>query len=314
MSMDKTEKIWMNGNLIPWDEAKIHVLSHVLHYASALFEGMRCYNTRKGPAVFRLGEHIRRLFDSCRVYRTEIPFTREQLKSAVLDTIRENRLESCYIRPLVFRGYSTLGVDPTNCPVEVVIAVWKWGSYLGKDALKEGVDVKVSSWRRMAPDTIPSATKAAGNYMNSQLIKLEAITDGYAEGIALDTFGFVSEGSGENIFLVRDGVIYTPPLSAAVLPGITRDSVVRILTDLGHRVVEGNLPRESLYTADELFFTGSAAEITPIRSVDRIPIGDGKRPVTRLAQKEFFAITTGEKEDRYGWLTSLLPTTDRQQR
>lgn len=314
MSMEKTEKIWMNGNLIPWDEAKIHVLSHVLHYASALFEGMRCYNTRKGPAVFRLKEHIRRLFDSCRVYRTEIPFTREQLKSAVLDTIRANRLESCYIRPLVFRGYSTLGVDPTQCPVEVVIAVWKWGAYLGKDALNDGVDVKVSTWRRMAPDTIPSAAKAAGNYMNSQLIKLEANIDGYAEGIALDTFGFVSEGSGENIFLVRDGVIYTPPLSAAILPGITRDSVVRILTDLGHRVVEGNLPRESLYTADELFFTGSAAEITPIRSVDRIPVGDGKRPVTQLAQKEFFAITSGEKEDRYGWLTFLDPASDRHQR
>jgi branched-chain amino acid aminotransferase len=305
MALEKADKIWMNGKLIPWDEAKVHVLSHVLHYASALFEGMRCYSTRKGPAVFRLAEHVRRLFDSCRIYRTEIPFTQEQIRDGILETIRTNRLEACYVRPIVFRGYNTLGVDPSHCPVETVIAVWRWGAYLGKDALEKGVDVKVSSWRRMAPDTMPSMAKSASNYMNSQLIKLEANTDGYAEGIALDAYGYISEGSGENIFLIRDGVVFTPPLSAAVLPGITRDSAIRILSDFGHRVVETNLSRESLYTADEIFFTGSAAEVTPIRSVDRIPVGDGDRPITRKLQAEFFALTTGEKEDRYGWLTPV---------
>lgn len=307
MALEKAERIWMNGRLIPWDDARVHVLSHVLHYASALFEGMRCYQTRRGPAVFRLPEHVRRLYDSCKIYRTAIPYTQEEFREAVLQTIRANRLEACYVRPIVFRGYETLGVNPLKCPVEVVIAVWRWGAYLGKDSVEQGVDVRVSSWRRMAPDTLPAMAKAAGNYMNSQLIKLEALADGYAEGIALDTSGFVSEGSGENLFLVRDGVAYTPPLSAAVLPGITRDSVIRILADLGHRVVETNLVRESLYIADELFFTGSAAEVTPIRSVDRIPVGAGEYPVTRKLQKEFFALTSGETGDRYGWLTPVHP-------
>ena len=305
MALEKADKIWMNGRLIPWDEAKIHVLSHVVHYASSLFEGMRCYNTRSGPAVFRLADHVRRLFDSCRIYRMEIPYSEEEIRKASLDTIRVNRLEACYIRPIIYRGYGALGVDPTSCPVEAVIAVWKWGSYLGPEAVEKGVDVKVSSWRRMAPDTLPAQAKASANYMNAQLIKLEAKADGYAEGIALDSFGFLSEGSGENLFLVRSGVVYTPPLSASVLAGITRDSVIRILRDQGHRVVEENLPRESLYIADELFFTGSAAEVTPIRSVDRLPVGQGRGPITRQVQEEFFALTSGQKEDRYGWLTPV---------
>ncbi len=305
MALGKADKIWMNGRLIPWDEAKIHVLSHVVHYASSLFEGMRCYNTRSGPAVFRLAEHVRRLFDSCRIYRTEIPYSQEEIRKASLETIRVNRLEACYVRPIIYRGYGALGVDPTSCPVEAVIAVWKWGAYFGPEAIEKGVDVKVSSWRRMAPDTLPAQAKASANYMNAQLIKLEAKADGYAEGIALDSFGFLSEGSGENLFLVRSGVVYTPPLSASVLAGITRDSVIRILRDQGHRVVEENLPRESLYIADELFFTGSAAEVTPIRSVDRLAIGQGRGPITRQVQEEFFALTSGQKEDRYGWLTPV---------
>ena len=304
MSFKKSEKIWFNGTLVNWDDAHIHVLSHVVHYGSSTFEGFRCYDTPKGPACFRLDAHLRRWFDSSKIYRMEMPFSQETLAQAVLDTIRTNKLRGCYVRPIAFRGYGALGVDPSACPVDVVIAVWEWGEYLGKDAIEKGVDVRVSSWNRLAPNTMPSLAKAGGNYLNSQLIKLEALADGYAEGIGLDVMGYVSEGSGENIFVIRDGVIHTPPLASSVLPGVTRDSVMVLARGLGLEMREQFIPREALYIADEIFFTGSAAEISPISSVDRITIGTGSRgPITKRLQDEFFAITAGEKEDRHGWLT-----------
>ena len=304
MGLKKAEKIWGNGKFIDWDEAKIHVLSHVVHYGSSLFEGERCYRTKKGPAIFRLQEHTKRLFNSCKIYRMDIPFSVEEINQATLDTIRVNRLEEGYIRPIVFRGYNSLGVNPFDCPVEVYIAAWEWGAYLGEEALAQGVDVKVSSWARIAPNTLPAMAKAGANYMNSQLIKMEAILDGYAEGIALDAEGLVSEGSGENLFLVRDQKIYTPPLSASILEGIIRDTIITLAKDLGYSVREESIPRDLLYIADELFFSGSAAEITPIRSVDKIVVGKGKRgPITEELQNEFFSIVRGEKKDKYEWLT-----------
>jgi branched-chain amino acid aminotransferase len=298
-----TEKIWHNGKFIAWDDAKVHVLSHTIHYGSSVFEGVRCYSTAGGPAIFRAKEHMRRLEDSARVYRMEIPYTRAQLVDAMAELVRVNGMDSCYIRPIAFRGYGEMGVLPIHNPVEVYIACWEWGKYLGPEALADGVDVCVSSWTRLAPNTLPAMAKASANYMNSQLIKMEAITNGYAEGIALDAAGYVSEGSGENVFLVRDGRISTPPLGTSALPGITRDTVICLARDLGIEVVEQAIPREMLYLADELFFTGTAAEVTPLRSVDRIKIGSGRRgPITERLQREFFAILRGEKEDRYGWL------------
>lgn len=304
MAIEKAKKIWMNGELIDWDEAKIHVLSHVVHYGSALFEGFRCYQSKKGPAILRLQDHTQRLFNSCKIYRMEIPYSQREVNAAVVDLIRLNQLKECYIRPIVYRGYDTLGVDPANCPVEMAIAVWPWGAYLGPEAIEKGVPVRISSWNRMAPNTFPAMAKAAANYMNSQLIKLEALEDDYVEGIALDPFGYVSEGSGENLFVVYRGTIYTPPLGASILAGITRESVITLARDLGYSVVEQLIPREMLYIANELFFTGSAAEITPISSVDRISVGEGKRgPITKELQSKFFAIISGEIEDTYGWLT-----------
>ncbi len=303
MAIPKAEKIWFNGKLVNWDDAKIHVLSHVVHYGSSAFEGMRCYETKRGSACFRLGDHIRRLFDTCKIYRMEIPYSQEDIRKAILETIKVNKLKSCYVRPLVFRGYGTMGVDPSQCPINVVIAVWSWGSYLGAESLEKGVSVRVSSWNRSAPNTMPTLAKAGGNYLSSQLIKMEALSDGYAEGIGLDVFGYVSEGSGENIFVVRDGVIYTPPISSAILPGITRDSVMALAGDLGYEVREQQIPREMLYIADEVFFTGSAAEIVPISHIDKIEIGNGARgPVTERLQSEFFAIVSGEKESPHGWM------------
>ena len=292
-----TAKIWHNGRFIPWDQATIHVLSHVVSYGTSVFEGIRCYATAGGPAIFRLHEHVRRMTDSAKVYRMEnIGYSREQLADAMLELVRVNELESCYLRPIVIRGYGDIGVNPLNNPIDVYIACWVWGKYLGEQALAEGVDVCVSSWTRIAPNTLPALAKAGANYMNSQLIKMEALTNGYAEGIALDTAGYVSEGSGENIYLVRDGKIHTPPLGASVLPGITRDTVLRLAQDLGIPLVETIIPREMLYIADEVFFSGTAAEITPIRSVDRIQIGQGRRgPVAEKLQKEFFAIVNGTK-------------------
>jgi branched-chain amino acid aminotransferase len=305
--MKPTEKIWHNGRFIAWNDAKIHVLSHVVSYGSSVFEGIRCYSTPAGPAVFRMAEHVRRMTDSAKIYRIDdVGYSREELSNAILELVRVNRMSSCYIRPIVMRGYGEMGVNGTRNPIEVYLACWEWGKYLGEEALAEGVDVCVSSWTRIAPNTLPALSKAGANYMNSQLIKMEAVANGYSEGIALDASGYVSEGSGENIFVVRDGKILTPALGASVLPGITRDSVIKLAGDLGMTVVEGIVPRELLYIADEVFFSGTAAEITPVRSVDRIKVGKGRRgPVAEALQKEFFAIVNGTKADRYGWLSMV---------
>ena len=306
MPFEEVKKIWMNGKLVDFADAKIHVLTHVIHYGSGLFEGVRCYATKQGPAIFRLNEHTRRLFDSCKIYRMDVPYTFDELNQACIDVIRANEFEDCYLRPLIYRGFHSLGVFPGSCPVDVTVAAWKWGKYLGPEALEQGVDACVSSWNRMAPNTFPAMAKATGNYMNSILIRQEAAIDGYAEGIALDVNGYVSEGSGENIFVVRDGRILTPPLGASILSGITRDSIIRIARDLGFEVVESLLPRESLYVADEVFFTGTAAEVTPVRSIDRITVGSGRRgPITERVQKEFFAIVGGDIPDRFNWLTPV---------
>ncbi len=305
--INPTEKIWHNGKLIPWNDAKIHVLAHVTSYGSSVFEGVRCYATASGPAIFRAREHARRLRDSARIYRIEIPYSIEEICNAMAEVVRVNRMEACYIRPLVLRGYGNLGVMPTqDNPIETYIACWTWGKYLGGESLEKGVDACVSSWTRMAPNTLPALSKAGGNYMNSQLIRMEAAVNGYSEGIALDAAGYVSEGSGENLFLVRDGKLITPPLGASVLPGITRDTVIQIARSLDIPVAEALIPREALYIADELFFCGTAVEITPIRSVDRIEIGNGKRgPITERLQREFFDIVEGKKSDRFGWLSPV---------
>jgi len=306
MAMTKSDKIWMNGDWVAWDDAKIHVLSHVAHYGSSVFEGIRCYATRNGPAIFRLDDHIKRLFNSAKIYRMEIPYDREQLTKACVEAVAINALEECYIRPLVYRGYAHVGVNPIGTPIDVAIAAYPWGKYLGEDALTKGVAVKVGSWARIAPNTLPSLSKAGGNYLNSQLLKLEAIEDGYAEAIALDVNGYVSEGSGENLFAVVNGEILTPPSHASILLGITRDTVFTLAQDLGIKVREAILPREILYIADELFFSGTAVEVTPVTSVDRIKVGNGERgPVTRAIQDAFFAAVRGESADRHGWLAHV---------
>ncbi len=301
-----TEKIWHNGKFIAWDEARIHILSHVVSYGSSVFEGIRCYATPSGPAIFRLDDHVRRMLDSAKIYRMDLGFSAAQLREAMIELVRVNRLQACYLRPIAIRGFGEMGVHPGKNPVEVYIACWEWGKYLGEQALSEGVDVCVSSWTRIAPNTLPALAKAAANYMNSQLIKMEAVANGYSEGIALDANGYVSEGSGENIFVVRDGKIYTPPLGASVLPGITRDTVIQLARDLDIPLTETLIPREILYIADEVFFTGTAAEITPIRSIDKIPVGAGRRgPVTERLQKAFFDLVNGVAPDRRGWLTPV---------
>ena len=299
----KKLKVWMNGKIIDFEDAKVSVLCHALHYGTSFFEGIRAYKTKKGTAIFRFKEHMERLFNSAKIYRTDIPFTLDELMDAVVNLIKINNLEECYIRPLVYRGLGALGVNPFNSPVEVMIAVWEWGAYLGEEAITKGVDVKVSTWTKIAPNTLPAMAKAGANYMNSQLAKMEAIVDGYEEGILLNSSGFVAEGSGENLFLVKDGKIYTTPYSASILPGITRDSAIKIAKDFGYEVIETHIPREWLYIADELFFTGTAAEVTPIKSVDRIPIGSGSRgEITEKIQSELFGILRGDIEDRYNWL------------
>ena len=304
MPIQKTEKIWRNGKLIAWDEATIHVMSHVVHYGSAVFEGVRCYKLPSGPAIFRAEEHMQRLLDSGKIYRMEVPYSRQQLVDATAEVIRVNGAWPCYIRPIVFRGYGEIGVNPLAAPIDVYIANFPWGKYLATG--DEGVDVCVSSWTRMAPNTMPAMAKAAANYMNSQLMKMEAITNGYTEGIALDATGYVSEGSGENLFLVRQGRLWTPPTGNSVLPGITRASVIQIAKDLGIEVVEQMIPREMLYIADEVFFTGTAAEVTPIRSVDKIRVSDGKiGPITRRIKNEFFGIVEGTLPDRHKWFTAV---------
>jgi len=304
MALQKTERIWHNGKLIRWEDATVHVMSHVVHYGSSVFEGIRCYEPRSGPAIFRADDHMRRLLDSAKVYRMEVPFTQQELVSAMVDLVKSNGVWPCYIRPVVLRGYGDAGVSPTGCPIETYIVNYPWGKYLTQD--DAGVDVCVSSWTRIAPNTLPALSKAGANYMNSQLIRMEATINGYVEGIALDTNGYVSEGSGENIFVVRNGVLQTAPLGNSVLPGITRDSVLALARQLGIPVVEAGIPREMLYIADEAFFTGTAAEVTPIRSVDRILVGNGNvGPVTRALQREFFGIVRGDKPDRFKWLTSV---------
>ena len=298
--------VWMNGHLVEFEKAQVHVLAHGLHYGSGAFEGIRCYSTPQGPAIFRLREHLVRLEKSLRVYRTEMPFSVEEMTEGIFDVINANEYGECYIRPLAYRGLGTLGVFPLNCPLDVAIAVWPWGSYLGEDGIRNGVDVCVSSWSRAAPNTFPTLAKATGNYLNSQLIKMEAQANGYAEGIALDVDGLVSEGSGENLFLVINGKLITPPLTACILPGITRRSIVRLAEDMGIEVIRERVPRELLYNCDELFFTGTAAEVTPIRSVDRIPVGPGRPgPISMKLREEFMALVTGQKEDRYGWLQQV---------
>ncbi len=304
MPFKKVDYIWMNGKMVNWDDAKIHVLSHVVHYGSSLFEGQRCYKTPRGPACFRHQDHVDRLWDSCKIYRMEIPFTKQQIFDAILELIAINKLEECYVRPVVYRGYDSLGVDPTHCPVDVAIAVWPWGKYLGPEALVKGVKVCVSSWNRNAPNTTPMMAKSSANYMNGQLIKMEALARGCVEGIALDIFGHVSEGSGENVFIVKNGVLITPPFSSSVLPGITRRTVIKLADDLGIKVIEEVIPREALYIADEVFFTGSAAEVTPISEIDGIMIGTGQRgPITEKIQTALFDILEGRVADRHSWLT-----------
>jgi branched-chain amino acid aminotransferase len=305
-SSGRTSLIWRDGRLVPWESATIHVMSHVVHYGSSVFEGVRCYNTPAGPAIFRLRDHILRLRDSCRIYRIETRYDVDALVQACVDTVAANELSECYLRPIVVRTGEQMGIYPVDLPAETFVIAWRWGRYLGEDALDQGVDAGVSSWRRPAPDTIPALAKAGGNYLGSQLSKIEARVNRYSEGIVLDVQGYVGEGSGENIFLVRDGVLYTSPLSAGILQGITRDSVISIARDLGIEVREMVIPREMLYIADELFFSGTAAELTPIRSVDRIQVGEGRPgPITRSIQEQFMGIATGTIEDRHGWLTPV---------
>ena len=304
--MQKSDWIWFNGEFVPWDKATVHVSVHALHYGSSVFEGIRAYATPQGPAIMALEPHVQRLFNSCKIARIEVPYTPQQISDAIVQTVARNGHESCYIRPLVFRGTGQIGLDGRACPSEVIIFTLDFGRYLGAEAIEQGVDVMVSSWRRMAPDTLPALAKVGGQYVGSQLITMEAKDNGFTEGIALDVNGYISEGAGENVFLVFGETLYTPPLASSILGGITRACVFELARDLGYEVREQNLSREMLYIADEMFLTGTAAEISPVRSVDRVPVGAGKRgPVTRRIQEEFFAITSGEKPDRFGWLTPV---------
>jgi branched-chain amino acid aminotransferase len=305
MAIDENAKVWHNGRLIRWKDATVHVLAHVVNYGSSVFEGIRCYKLPSGPAIFRANEHIQRLLDSAKIYRMDVDYTRDELVAAMVDLIGLNRIWPCYIRPIVLRGYGQVGVNPLNSPIEVFIANYEWGKYLGSDA-DQGVDVCVSSWTRIAPNTLPAMAKAGANYMNSQLIKMEAILNGYVEGIALDMNGYVSEGSGENLFVVRNGTLLTAPLGNSVLPGITRDSVVQISHDLGIPIVEQMIPREMLYIADEVFFSGTAAEITAVRSVDKISVKNGAvGPITKAVQREFYGVINGTLPDRHNWFTHV---------
>src|SRR3954469_6826637 len=306
MAIQPTDKIWHNGKLIPWNDAQIHIMSHVVNYGSSVFEGVRCYALPTGPAIFRAAEHAQRLLDSAKIYRIDTTFTVDDLVNAMLEVVGVNGGWPCYIRPLIFRGYGEVGVNPKGSPTEVYIANYAWGKYLGHGDPLEGVDVCISSWNRLAPNTMPAMAKAGANYMNSQLIKMEAIANGYVEGIGLDVNGYVSEGSGENLFLAKNGTLITAPLGGSVLPGITRDSILKLAKDLGIPVVEQMIPREMLYIADEVFFTGTAAEVTPIKSVDRITVGKGNvGPITRALQREFFGIVQGTQADRFNWLTPV---------
>jgi branched-chain amino acid aminotransferase len=306
MPMKNASQIWFNGKLVPWEQAQVHVFTHAIHYGSSVFEGIRAYDTAKGTAVWCLPQHMDRMYLSARMYHMAIPYSKEDLTKAVMETVRASKMRSCYIRPIAFRGYETIGVDPRGCPVDVAIGVIDWGRYLGPEAIEQGVRVCISSWRRMAPDTVPALAKIGGHYTNSQLMVMEAKERGFDEAVALDVAGYVSEGPGENIFLVWRNVLYTPPLGSSILMGITRDCVITLARELGYEVREQAIPREMLYVADEVFFSGTAVEISPIRSVDDIQVGPGHRgPVTKRLQEEFFGITDGSKADRHGWLTYL---------
>jgi branched-chain amino acid aminotransferase len=298
--------IWYDGKLVKWENATTSIMSHVIHYGSSVFESLRCYKTPRGAAILRLQAHVERLFDSAKVYRMDIPYSKQEFGEAIIQTVKENNLEECYIRPFVFRGFKEMGVNPLQNPIHCAIAAWEWGEYLGEGVLEKGISVCVSSWNRFAPNTLPSLAKAGGNYLNSQLIKVEALENGFDEGIALDNMGYVSEGSGENIFLVRNGVLYTPPTSSSILAGITRHCVFLVARDLQIRIEQHTIPRESLYMADEAFLTGTAAEITPITSVDHRKIGQGVTgPVTKEIQEHYFGIIKGKLEDKYNWLTHI---------
>ncbi|MCC7033006.1 MAG: branched-chain amino acid transaminase [Acidobacteria bacterium] len=306
MAFDDGSKVWMNGALVPWKDATVHVAAHALHYGTGIFEGIRAYETRNGCAIYRLPEHMRRLYDSCRVYRMEPRWPVDVLTAAVIATVQANGYRSCYIRPLVYRGVEQLGLDPRPCPVHASIIVWEWSAMFGAEGLAQGIDVGVSSWTRLAPNTLPALAKASANYANSALIKMQASLDGYGEAIALDESGMVSEGSGQNLFLVRDDVIFTPAISSSILQGITRDSVIVMARDLGYEVRETPIPRESLYMADEAFLCGTAVEVTPVRSIDRIAVGSGRRgPVTAALQERFFGVIEGDVPDTHGWLTPV---------
>lgn len=300
----ETEWIWRDGQFVKWHDANIHLLSHSVQFGSAVFEGIRCYKTPKGPAIFRLDAHLKRLLNSCKIYRMDPPWTQAQLTDAHRETVRRNKIESCYIRPMVLRGYGAAGMVPFDSPIETFVPCWPWGAYLGDEALEKGVDACISTWHRVAPNTIPAAAKIAGNYLSGQLVKMEALRNGFDEAIALGPDGMLSEGSGQNVFLVDGGVLYTPPIDGTLLPGITRDTVLKLAKEEGITVQVGPLTRESLYTCDEVFVCGTASELTPIKSVDRLPVGDGKvGPVTRRLQKRFLDIVNGREPDTHGWLT-----------
>lgn len=303
-TLTESEWIWKDGEFVPWHDANVHLLSTAVQFGTSMFEGIRCYETPEGPAIFRLGAHIRRLLDSCAIYRMKPEWTADEIERACVETVARNGLTDCYIRPMVLRGYGAAGLDGRASPIETYIACWPWGAYLGPEALEQGVDICTSSWMRAHPNTFPVAAKAAGNYVNAQLIKMEAVANGYAEGVAVSPSGLISEGGGQNLFLVRDGVVITPFLDGTSLAGITRSAVVAIAEELGYPVREQHVPRESLYIADELFFTGTASEVTPIRSVDRIEVGGGRAgPITLAIQKRYFALVRGEVEDANGWRT-----------
>jgi branched-chain amino acid aminotransferase len=306
MAIQATEKIWHNGKFIAWSDAQIHVMSHVINYGSSVFEGIRCYSHSEGPAIFRLREHMQRLLDSAKIYRIESDYSLDQLCQAACDLVGANGVWPCYLRPIVMRGYGEAGVNPFNSPTEIYMVNYPWGKYLGKGDVSEGVEACVSSWSRIAPNTMPAMSKAGANYMNSQLIKMEAIVNGYVEGIALDVNGYVSEASGANIFVVRKGKLLTPPLGNSVLPGITRDAIITLAADIGVEVIEQMIPREMLYISDEVFFCGTASEITPIKSIDKIQVNHGKTgPVTLALQREFFSIVQGKEKDRHNWFTRV---------
>ena len=302
----ETDWIWRDGEFIRWRDATVHVLSHSMQFGSSVFEGIRCYSTPRGPAIFRLEDHLQRMLDSCKIYRMEVKYTLDELVAACCELVERNSLDSCYLRPMVLRGYGASGMVPFDSPVEVYLPCWPWGAYLGEGALENGVDACVTSWQRVAPNTIPAMAKVAGNYLGSQLVKMEALRNGFAEGIALNVDGMISEGSGQNVFIVKNGAVCTPTINGTLLHGVTRFSILQLSRDLGLPVVEAEMPREMLYTADEVFLTGTASEVTPVRSVDKITIGNGRRgPITTQIQQRFLDLVKGIDDDPYGWLTHV---------